>query len=421
MNVTSEMLEKIRGIREYNKVYLNENPIVRVGGAPLLMHEIALAGLMAQLNMVFIGRSGPGKSQLIADIKNGIFNGDAVHMRGSTDLNVRKIYCSIDLKLYEKGMIDEAVKPRKSARRLLHIMEEFNRCPPVVANEWLAIGDGVLDVDGRQIQLGDGYRVAIGAANVGNGEFSGTFQTDNALKERLVLALDFDGSHRPREIDYFDIFENSSSPRVVQTEKADNSSLIVELSQETEKLAQSVAYFVRMMQVYLATGLDEVEIARKTCSKEEMPNLGSVVERDKSASKDILNYVTPPSVRSAKVFGLLVPSLAAVALSKDARADGIAYDACFGALELILPFSDSIPKKVIANNNGSRRLAAKEVVELIRKDMPASELFEEGLQKASDGKLKADDTMQFERPRVRCFSRFLHQLNERAQMQKAVR
>ncbi|MBN1170027.1 hypothetical protein JXA56_03305 [Candidatus Micrarchaeota archaeon] len=413
MNITKDAADRITKLRNYPSVYINETPIIQIGGASVLMHEIALAGLLAELNMVFIGRSGPGKSQLIADIKNGIFNGEAVHLRGSADLRVRPIYCAIDMELYKQGRADEAVQPRRAASRMLHIMEEFNRAPPVVANEWLGISDGVLDIDGTQILLGKGYRVAIGAANVGNGEFSGTFQTDNALKERLVLALDFDGMNLPRELDYFTIFENSCNPRVVQSDPQSNVDLLLEAHREVSGLAASAAYFVRMMQLYLVKGLDEVVIGNKTSSKQDIHNLASQVDQDKDAKKDLLNYATSPSVRAAKVFGAIAPSLAAVALSKGAQGN-VLEDSCFSALELILPFSDSLPNKILTNNNGSRRKAAKEMVSLIRKDMPSSEILYEGLRKASEGKLKAEDTTQLEKPRIRCFSRFLKQVNEQA-------
>ena len=419
MEPSPELIDGIRKLGNYNQIYTNNTPLVTVAGVPLLMHEAALAGLLAQLNMVFIGRSGPGKSQLISDIKNGIFNGDAVHLRGSADLKVRPVYCSIDLELYRQGRVDEAVKPRAAAGKMLHIMEEFNRAPPVIQNEWLAVGDRVLDIDGTQIPLGNGYSVAIGAANIGNGEFSGTFQSDNALKERLVLALDFDGKHRPQELDYFSIFENSCDPRVVEAEKADNRNLLVKLSGEVKAFARSIDYFVRMVQVYLATGLDEVELGKKVHSKEELPALGSAVEKDSEANKDMLNYVTAPSVRAVKVFGALVPSLAAVAISKGAPSDVAVGDACYAALELILPFSDSLPKKVLSNNGGSRRLAALEVVGLIRRDIPSAELLGEGIRKASAGILEDRDIKVFNRPRVRCFGRLLMQINENALREEA--
>ena len=167
MDVDSQLLDGISTLSDYNSVYVNTTPIISIGGVPILMHEVALAGLLAQLNMVFIGRSGPGKSQLIADIKNGIFNNDAVHLRGSPELRVRPIYCSMDIELFRQGRIDEAVKPRQSALKMLHIMEEFNRAPPVIQNEWLGVADGVIDIDGSQIPIGSsGYRIAIGAANI---------------------------------------------------------------------------------------------------------------------------------------------------------------------------------------------------------------------------------------------------------------
>ena len=420
MNDYTELLSDISKLRNFTQVYQNSTPIVYVGDVPLLMHELALAGLQIPVNMVFIGRSGPGKSQLISEIRYGIMNGEAVHLRGSADLKVKPTYCTIDMELYKQGRVDEAVKPRANASKMLHIMEEFNRTVPVVANDWLAIADGVVPVDGDEIPLGvSGFRVAIGAANVGNGEFVGTFQSDNALKERLVWALDFDGENKPRELDYFDIFEASSDPRVVAPPKKDQKELLVKVSKQVDEFARSVDYLVRMMQIYLVKGIDEVVLGQKEHSKEEVLNLGSAVEKDSKAKNDLLNYVTAPSVRAVKVFGAVVPSLALIALSKGAKSDNIMMDASYAALQMILPFSDSLPKKILANNRGSRRAAAREIVELVKKDMPGSELLMEGLQKAADGKLQDKDTSQFEAPRIRCFGRFMKQLNERALKEKA--
>lgn len=420
MHVEKKVTDAILEVKDYNGVYVNRTPIVNVGGVPLFMHEVALAGILARLNMVFIGRSGPGKSQLIADITNGLFNGEAVHLRGSTDLKVRPVYCSVDIELLKKGKFDEAVKPRKNAQKMLHIMEEFNRTPPVIQNDWLAVADGVLDIDGTQIPIqGQGYSIAIGAANVGNGEFSGTFQTDNALKERLVLALDFDGLNKPREMDYFDIFEASSDPRVVASEKKDRKDQITRLHREVRKIASEADYLLRMMQIYLVKGLDEVEIGNRTYSKEEIPNLGAVVAGDSKASKDILNYMMPPSVRAAKVFGSLAPALAVIAMAKGADSDAALADGCSSALQLILPFSDSLPKKVISDNKGSRRLAATAIAEKIGAEMPTTELLVEGLRRAGEGELSDVQLKGFEKPRVRCISRFLRSLNEDSIREKA--
>ncbi len=419
----SDLAEKIGPLLDYNKVYTNSTPIVHVAGVPILMHEIALAGLMARLNMVFIGRSGPGKSQLISDIKNGIFNGEAVHLRGSNDLKVRPIYASVNYDLLKEGRTDEAISPRHTAGRMLHIMEEFNRTLPMIQNEWLAVADGVLDIDGRQIPIqGNGYSIAIGAANIGHGEFSGTFQTDNALKERLVLALDFDGINKPHEADFFDIFESSSDPRVLQSEKSDRTGQIIEINRGLQELSGTLNYFVRMMQVYLAKGLDELVIGDKTYSKEEIRNLGSFVSKDHKAADDPLNFMMPPSVRAIKVFGALVPSLAAIAASKGAESEDLVFDACYPALELILPFSDSLPERAIAKNNGSRRLAALEIVESIRNDLSVpgengtsadiSDALGVAIQNADQGKLEEQHLAGFSRPRVRCFSRMLRKYNE---------
>ena len=120
-----------------------------------------------------------------------------------------------------------------------------------------------------------------------------------------------------------------------------------------------------------------------------------------------------------KVFGALVPSLAAIALSKGADKDTVLMDSCYGSLELILPFSESLPKKLLAESKGMRREASREIVELIKKDMPPAELLEEGIRKAGLGLLEDKDTKQFERPRVSCFSRFLGQLNGRTLRENA--
>ena len=419
MDIDRETLEKITALRSFPSVYVNSTPLVYIKDIPILMHEGALAGLLKGLNMVFLGKSGPGKSQLITDIKYGVFNGDAVHLRGSADLRVRPVYCSVNMELYKAGRVDEAITPRAAAFKLLHILEEYNRAPPVSGNEFLGVADRVLDIDGSQIPLGDGYAVAIGAANIGNGEFTGIFQTDNALKERLVLALDFDGVHKPDELDYFNIFEASSDPRVIRSAPRDNVKLLLELNRKITEFESSIDYFVRMMQVYLIKGLDEVAIGNKIYSKDEISNLGSAVEKDSDAKKDKLNYATSPSPRAVKVFGALVPSLAAVALSKGASSDDVVFDTCYAALELILPFSDSLPKQLLANNRGSRNRAAKEMVDLVKNDMPPSELLVEGIRKAGMGQLTTDDIAKFERPRVRCFGRFFKKLNEQKLREKA--
>ena len=65
--------------------------------------------------------------------------------------------------------------------------------PPVGQNQFFGLGDGTMDYSGRAIKIGrEDYHILVATANIGNGEFSGTFNTDKALYNRAHIAIDFD-------------------------------------------------------------------------------------------------------------------------------------------------------------------------------------------------------------------------------------
>lgn len=157
--------------------------------------DLAIAGVLGGLNQIYSGDSGTGKSQLAQDFYNYYFGGNkkdggnAVKIRGYklTERTLDElIFEEINL---EKGRWDLTENVDAS----LYLVDEINRAPTIRQNDCFELGDGILNRNGRDIIAGkEGYHLLIATANLGNGDYQGTFEIDKAMYNRLGIAIDFD-------------------------------------------------------------------------------------------------------------------------------------------------------------------------------------------------------------------------------------
>ena len=166
-------------------------------GCGLNVEDLIWAGILTGTNMLFAGRPGEGKTQLMYDIKN-LF-GDGVVVRAHPEVD---IYNEILKKFnIEKGKVEANAEVLNLP---VYCVDEINRAPEVAQNQFLGLGDGILEIAGKEYKIGkkldkEVYKLTIATANTGNGEYGGTFNMDKALKDRITLLFDF--THPLLEVD----------------------------------------------------------------------------------------------------------------------------------------------------------------------------------------------------------------------------
>src|SRR3989344_6681636 len=113
--------------------------------------------------------------------------GHGVFIKAHSEVDIyNEIFTKINLEKAKRDLTN-------NIDALVYIVDELNRAPSVSQNQFFGLGDGTMDYQGRSIKIGkEGYKYLIATANIGNGEFKGTFNIDKGLHNRMHVTLDLD-------------------------------------------------------------------------------------------------------------------------------------------------------------------------------------------------------------------------------------
>ncbi len=245
--------------------YTNSRPVL----ANLDVSDLVKAAVLAPLNVLLVGDTGTGKTQLVSDIYNSYFNGNikeqgqGIMIRAHPEVDIyNEIFTEINIERAQRNLT-------KNIEALVYFVDELNRAPPVAQNQFFGLGDGKMDYKGNSIKLGkEGYNVLLATANLGNGEFQGTFETDKALYNRLHVALDFDYEmFKPTMHDRMLLDKIKANPNVKEAAKKDISGKIVNASKEIGEISEKLDLEEIAIINYLRFGLDNCQ---KGGSKEKV-------------------------------------------------------------------------------------------------------------------------------------------------------
>jgi len=381
------------------QVYSNSTPIGVIGGIEITVTDVVVASLIARENMLFVGRPGWGKSQLMEDIMDGVFNQRAVYFRGRHDLDIKEVFERINLHKLRDAKTDEEVKElTENVREVCFVIDEINRAPPLIQNTFYGLMDGYISFKGKKYKLGRlGYSIGIAGANLGDGNYSGTFNIDDALNERLHVALDLSSLHKPEPTDFFDIFSFTDNPRIKETEPQDLSEQLFRLHQRF--VDSEVDLYYAIFKTYLTAGLD-------WCPMEEVRNSKSILGKNFSSILKEKGYthelatLTGTSTGMSPRMSLVVSGLAR-ALEMVAKAKGaegfLGVDSSIVALKIIAPYAGIFDPQIVRKEfYGNPSLAAeqfaKETVEEISSKI---EPIAYALKKAVNGELSDSDLAEF--------------------------
>ena len=348
-------------IKDNCAVYLNTKEVY----AGLNVTDFAIAAVLSGGKVLFIGDAGCGKSQLAHDFHNYYFDankgdgGQGLWIRGRPELD---IYSEIFTQLN----IDKAARElTENIDALSYIVDELNRCPPVAQNQFLPIGDGMMDYNGKSIELGkDEYTLAIATVNLGNGEYKGTFESDEALYNRFSIAIDFDYKmFRPTQEDemFLDLIREAN-PNIKHAPVRDISAQILDANKDIGKQSIDLGIEAIGVKNYLRFGL-------RNCQANEEKEKGMIHCQDcsKNASGEALcSLIRSPSRRTLEALSKYASGLYYLAKLKYPKKQVDTIELMFKTFELIGTYQNLLNPMILRSkySNHNQKMMSEVVSEL---------------------------------------------------------
>lgn len=342
------------------QAYRNSTEVI----SGLTVEDILKACLIGRLNVMMVGETGEGKTQIENDIL-GLFGNNGFFEQGRNDLTVRDIFTRLNLEKLRTGKTSSEIKEiTEHIGHPVYVIDEITRCIEHVQNQFFNMGDSFITVDGIKYDMGfQGYSVLIASGNVGNGKYVGVSEMDRALKDRMHLILDLD-YFPTTPTDSLEILASKVDPRVSASAGEDHTGKILRCYETVRQQQTTLQQYAALL--YLIHGLDVyVDASGTPCSKRQNKNAwpGCVQGHDTGSDAAL---IFPFSKRSAITTKTLAKTLEAVK-----NANGNPYtnstDAVFDAAYLVGAQSGVLhPAAVDSNYDGHPYRAMSAVIEGIR-------------------------------------------------------
>lgn len=212
--------------------YINSTEVLNVGGHSLLLEDVIKATLISPLNVLLVGETGEGKTQLEKDVF-GLFGNKGLFILGRDDMKIRDLFQKINLEAFHSGTAktsEELVELTDAVKYNIAVVDELTRCIPEVQNQLFNLFDGYIEINGQIYQLGEGeFNVGIASGNIGDGRYIGASDSDRALLDRLHLIIDVD-NFLTTPHDTMRILTGKRDPRVQEAEPRDATGTILKLN-----------------------------------------------------------------------------------------------------------------------------------------------------------------------------------------------
>ncbi|MBI5064818.1 hypothetical protein HZA97_01150 [Candidatus Woesearchaeota archaeon] len=366
--------------------YMNSEKVY----ANLTVSDCAIAAVLAKLNLMLVGDSGTGKSQLAKDIFNFYFKGN--FSEGGQGIMVRA-HPEIDIynEIFSELNKTEARRVLKDdIKAMVYFVDELNRAPEVTQNQFLGLGDGMMDFQGRSFRLGrEGYHLLIATANLGNSEFQGTFEADKAMYNRLHVTIDVDHEdYKPTRKDKLKLKQKIADPTVKEAPLRDISDKLIISSREIAELTRNPGMDALAAMYYLEFGLDNcIRYGRKGkiwpmgCHDCQHNNAAD-------GSHALCSLVKSPVERTLQAILKYACALEYLAKIKNPHQALNSVDTIFKAFELTGAYQQLLNPTVLKTEYFDHNPALmKEVVDKLKKDFRSNEDFILcALEKAKNGK-----------------------------------
>lgn len=378
------LLKMINDLPQF-PVYRNSTPVATIDGVSLNTEDVVKAALWSELNILLMGERGEGKTQLMQDINTSLFGGRGTYIRARPDMKAKELYELLDLETLKRELSPEIKAP-------LTQIDEINRTPPIIQNEFFHMCDGYIEYGGRPITLGEDFHVTIASANVKNERYGGTFEMDDAILDRFFLVINID-HYPPQAKDDLDIISSpwGRNPKLARARGEDYTLRIKEIRRELKFIREEkfdLDAYVALL--YLKRGLDYCLIKKsKRLISYAIPSVCKQRNCVRLREEDC-GYIRPLSERTVEAVAALAPGLRLMADAKGEKGNGaVTYKEILEAFRLVAPYAGILDLVWVRNSYFSNpNLALNQVIERIdRKFLEKKEEAKVAVNFALKGKL----------------------------------
>jgi hypothetical protein len=347
-------------------VYVNSREVF----AGLTVSDLARAAVLAPLNLFLVGDTGTGKSKLAEDFYRHWFGGnkaeggEGVFMRAHPDIDVyHEIFTRLNLSKAQREMTT-------SLDALVYDVDEINRAPPVAQNQFFGLGDGKMDFEGREIVLGrKGYMLLLATANIGNGEFQGTFETDKAMLNRLHVALDLEYEpFQPTIEDKIAIRKRKASPNGPRADLRNISGKIIAASEEIGARTTALNLETRAALDYLEFGLQNCQ---RHLVKDRVWPMACQDCTFNGNGEAVCSMVKAPAIRTLEVVRKYAAALKYLAELKNPDVRAEPHEFVFKAFELTGAYQHLLNPADLRKHYGHNPKAMAEATAKLKEDYEA--------------------------------------------------
>ncbi|MBE0477872.1 AAA family ATPase [Candidatus Aerophobetes bacterium] len=343
-------------------VYRNSTPVITLNGTSLNIEDVVKAALLSELNILLIGERGEGKTQLMQDINGCLFGGKGTYIRARPDMKTKELY-----ELFNLNTLKKELSPK--VKISLTQIDEINRTPPIIQNEFFHMCDGYIEYEGKSVSLGEGFHVTVASANVKNERYGGTFEMDDAILDRFSLVVNID--HYPTQTkDDLEIMTSpgGKNPKLTRVEEKDWTANIKDICSHLKTMREEkfdLDAYVALL--YLKRGLDWCLIKKSkrfisyaiptVCKQRNCPRL----------KEEDCGYIRPLSERAVEAVAALAPSLRLIADAKKGKGEGtVTYREILESFRLVTPYAGILDLVWVRNSHFSNpNFALDKIVERV--------------------------------------------------------
>jgi len=352
---------------------------------------------MSGIPLLLGGRPGCGKSQLAFDFANYYFNGakrsggNSVIIPVNPDTEIldpgNKYYTEFDMEKSE-------VRLSPNIEAAFHLIDEINRTPTIKQNQFYPLLNGYVSYQGQDTQIGvEGYKSVIGTANLGNGEFLGTFSMDPALENRFGIIIDFDyDMFRPTEED--DMLRDrlrEANPEIKQAPKRDLTQKIIKAYREIAESSKNPGLEAIAVVDFLKFGLRNCQGPNQGDEPRAKEKIWPYNCQDCFRNPDadfLCSLSREPEPRTTQALIKYASALEYLAKLKNPKVEINVIDLIFKAFELTGAYQHMLNPNVLRQSYSDENpKMMQEVAQRLRADFRTNEDFIIGsLEKAQEGK-----------------------------------
>lgn len=360
--------------------FRNTRSLGAVSGVDLNVEDALRAALVTRSNILAVGGRGTGKTQAMSDISRHFFGGEGVEgkgvfIEGRADFKPDELFTRVNLDkvfdpLKRAASTEEIIELTSKMTKRFFGADELNRCPEITQNGFMALASGYYPHHGERIPLGNNdYSIAMATANIGNGEYSGTFRMDSALLDRWQLILDLDYWRKTAD-DENEIRKQRRDPRVKLAPWRDLSDKLVAAYKSIGQPSETM----ELISLYLTQGLDYCEkFPAAEHSKRVLDTRFPVICHEKSCAlrNKACGIVKPLEERGAQTILRLAQGLEYIARLKNPEAHADPINSMLMAYSLVAPHSRVLSQQYILQeeNFNNPALAGKHAAAKLRSEI----------------------------------------------------